>query len=507
MKYLNICLLLNCFLFSSIIACAQSTKLKDTCIVLDAKKCCDNVKVPHYIKENSRVSLKILNVNPLVTKIRVSTSSDTIKFGDFPTVLNLQFGSDDKSSKTVSATKPLVADGFETVSYFGKPEKKMIKVAGPTHEDSVRSARQIVQLKHCYNNLQDSIYTLQRFLNLESRIKDILSTPIASKSDLQKRISYELRCFDYECDSCCCWYQKKYIALLGAIRTSFNCIKENYDSLTNRKTKNQIIKVSAEVKVSSATLKIKEQSLEIEGEKPTTFDEDYKKIKVIIDNLFGDSLRKIMDAKVQSLTNMCSDFNSIDTFVVCRNLLPATGDVYKINSVIITGPKGDTVWKMDEMPFTTYGGHRLNFSTGIGFSFFGLDKSFFKEKINDDTFKISRNNSKNWVLPTVAVFLHSYYKVIGKWQPAWTFGLSTNPANIESTRFFVGGSLIQGTDKRLVITLGVSAGSSTVLVGKFEEKRRYKYADYSGLEDADLTEKKLRINAFFGVSYNLSSKR
>lgn len=469
--------------------------LVDNCIVLDAKNCCYNTKVPLYIKEGSRVSIKILNVNPLSTKIKLSTSSDTINFGDFPTVFNLQFDAETKTDTPKTAMIPQT-DASSTTEQAKSEVKRTNAEIKKAKED----------LEACYSTLQNQVYRLQRFLNLESRIKEILATPIASRSDIQKRISNELKCFEPVCDTCCCWYQEKYIKFLDSIRNTIKCIYTNYDIISQGQIP-VTVKVSGELEISKGSFKIKEQELSIEGGKSTPYDEAYKKAKEINDKILGDSLRKVMNDKVQSLTNMCNDFKSIDSFVVCRNLSVASGDVYKLNSIIITGPKGDTVWQMPEIPFTTYGGHRLNFSTGIGFSFFGLDNTFYKEKINADTFKINRNNARNWVLPSVTAFIHSYHKSIGKWQPSLTFGISTNPANIETTRFFAGGSLIQGKDKRFVITMGVTAGPTDVLKGKFEEDKLYPYADFSGLEDADLTEKKLRINVFFGLSYNLSSKR
>jgi len=499
--------------------------ITDTCIVLDAINCCANVKVAHYVKEGARLSVKIRNVNPMAAKLqKVITSADTISFGDFPAIFNLAF---EKTDNTPPATNLSEVAKHLDLNYnllntllfddSGKLKKgniKKNKAQAKKIEQEIaelEKKKAAINLQECYSELQNDIYTLQVFLNLEPRIRGILSTPICSKEDLRKRIIKELNCFKPACDTCCCWYQEKYISLIKSIREKFNCIDTNYTYLTSGAKKQTKIKVSGELKVENASLKINEQELTIEGDKPTSLDKNYNKIKDLVNSIFTDSVSKIMDAKVANLTSMCNDFNSIDSFWVCQNIPEVTGDIYKINPIYIKGPKGDTVWQMPDIKLMAYGGHRLNFSTGIGFSFFGLDKAYFKEKNPGDTlFTVRRTNAKNWnwVLPSVTAFIHSYFKKAGtRWQPAWTLGISTNPASIESTRFFAGASLIQGESRRFIISGGITAGPVSVLKGRFKEDNAYKYSDFSGIEDADLTEKRIRLNVFFGISYNLSNKR
>jgi len=107
---------------------------------------------------------------------------------------------------------------------------------------------------------------------------------------------------------------------------------------------------------------------------------------------------------------------------------------------------------------------------------------------------IRQNNNYNKFFPSVAAFIHvygrNYYRSV---LPALTFGISTNPAGLEQTSFYAGGSLMFRNSmlKRIIISGGLAAAN---------------YTNLKALKDEDLVERKFRTGWFVSVSYNLSKK-
>jgi hypothetical protein len=151
---------------------------------------------------------------------------------------------------------------------------------------------------------------------------------------------------------------------------------------------------------------------------------------------------------------------------------------------------------------------KLNLSVGMAFMFGGAVPSSYyfstpKDQLaDDDTVYIRKGRPKAAVIPRIALYTHLYW-TNGNWiKPAFTIGISTNPADPSETAYLGGASLILGQSRRMVITLGAALSNTDVLKSRYtvDEPRKKKF--YSSVEEAGLTEKKLRFGGFFGVSYN-----
>jgi hypothetical protein len=213
---------------------------------------------------------------------------------------------------------------------------------------------------------------------------------------------------------------------------------------------------------------------------------------------------KSYDSLFTALTNLCLQLRSIKDFEICRGPFTISGDTYTMNLSVLS-LKGDTVWNSNPK-FNVYGGFRMNFSTGLSFSTLA-NQSFFKEKQTDSTFAVRKGNTNNWFLPSITAFIHFYWKGTGKKQSAGTFGLSTSTTSISTTNYYLGYSWILGIDRRFIFTVGVSGAAVDRLKARFIKDNVYKYSEFTGVQDQDFVEQRMRIGGFLGVSYNLSSKR
>jgi hypothetical protein len=229
------------------------------------------------------------------------------------------------------------------------------------------------------------------------------------------------------------------------------------------------------------------------------------KIKAYVETLVSDSSLRIMEKTVDSLTSLCIRLKRSGPFEQCWPIQTVTGDLFTINPVILHGK--DTVRRFGPFTFKTYGGFRLNFSTGLGFSFLNTNDSYTKEKASSDSFRIRKSNTPDAFLPSIVAYLHVYWRSKHRVTAGMTAGISTNPTSLETSKFFLGASMLFGEDRRFILSGGVTGGQADRLARNFVKDKEYANADYTGLQDKDLVEKKFRLGLFLGFSYNLSTKR
>ena len=166
----------------------------------------------------------------------------------------------------------------------------------------------------------------------------------------------------------------------------------------------------------------------------------------------------------------------------------------------------DTVFKPYTLPVKRY--LKLNLSVGLAFMFGGAVPTPYyfstpKDQLDDDdTVYIKKGKPKSAVIPRIALFTHLYWTNANWVKPAMTFGVSTNPADPAETAYIGGMSLIFGQNRRMVVSGGLALANTDVLKPRYKVDEIRKKSFYSGVEETDLTEKKLRFGGFFGVSYN-----
>ena len=166
----------------------------------------------------------------------------------------------------------------------------------------------------------------------------------------------------------------------------------------------------------------------------------------------------------------------------------------------------DTIFKPYTLPVKRY--LKLNLSVGLAFMFGGAVPTPYyfstpKDQLDDDdTVFIKKGKPKSAVIPRIALFTHLYWTNANWVKPAMTFGISTNPADPAETAYIGGMSLIFGQNRRMVVSAGLALANTDVLKPRYQVDEIRKKSFYSGVEETDLTEKKLRFGGFFGISYN-----
>jgi len=143
------------------------------------------------------------------------------------------------------------------------------------------------------------------------------------------------------------------------------------------------------------------------------------------------------------------------------------------------------------------------------------DLSYSLQQPDTSSLVIRQNNNYNKFFPSVAAFVHvygrDYYSSV---LSALTFGISTNPAGLEQTSFYAGGSLMFRNSmlKRIIISGGLAAVNVNYLKNTYQTDYTYtaknfkNYTNLKALKEEDLVERKFRTGWFVSVSYNLSKK-
>lgn len=151
---------------------------------------------------------------------------------------------------------------------------------------------------------------------------------------------------------------------------------------------------------------------------------------------------------------------------------------------------------------------KLNISVGLTFMFGGaVPYTYYystpKDQLGDsDLVSIKKGDRKSAVVPRIALLTHLYCTNANWIKPALTFGLSTNPADPAETAYMGGASLIMGNNRRMVFTAGVALANTDVLKSRYKTDDPHIKKYYTGIEEADLIEKKLKFGGFAGISYN-----
>ena len=104
----------------------------------------------------------------------------------------------------------------------------------------------------------------------------------------------------------------------------------------------------------------------------------------------------------------------------------------------------------------------------------------------------------------VSAYTHAYLKLGGYFNPALTFGVSTD---LNNTAYMFGFSAIFGHQSRLIGTLGIAGAKVDFLRGNYSTSKVYNVANLKGVDEAGLTEKVFKTGFFFGLSYNISKSR
>jgi hypothetical protein len=156
-----------------------------------------------------------------------------------------------------------------------------------------------------------------------------------------------------------------------------------------------------------------------------------------------------------------------------------------------------------EIPLTVKGGLKIDFSTGVIFSFINssFDQTYRLEQNTADTnlVTIRENSNRNLFIPSVGAFMHFYPRCTGTAKFGGVLGLSTNDLN--SLRYHLGISVILGSKNRVIISTGATGNYAKALASEYEVDQVI--TKDLGLKEVPV-EDVFRLGAFVAFSYNLT---
>jgi hypothetical protein len=156
-----------------------------------------------------------------------------------------------------------------------------------------------------------------------------------------------------------------------------------------------------------------------------------------------------------------------------------------------------------EIPLTVKGGLKIDFSTGVIFSFINssFDQTYRLEQNTADTnlLTIIENRNRNLFIPSVGAFMHFYPRCTGTAKFGGVLGLSTDDLN--SLRYHLGISLIFGSKNRVILSCGATGNYAKALDSEYVVDQDI--TKELGLKEVPV-EDVFRLGAFVAFSYNLT---
>ncbi len=213
--------------------------------------------------------------------------------------------------------------------------------------------------------------------------------------------------------------------------------------------------------------------------------------------------------KLTAMSNVFNQFNE-GTFYSEYKFIPE-GDIVKLN-INFDIVSGKTASSKSPVPFkfNTTGKFSLNFSSGL-----------FVTNLRNDEFTTKSDSSYGQIITSTDttlgytkgykiiqkdigdygfganILLNVYYKCSSKFNFGFCFGTGILLNETDNLKYLIGGSLIFGSEKRLVLNGGYSFGSKKTLSPKLNEEALYL------TNPAIETDTKTSSGYFFGLSYNL----
>ncbi|MFY7936977.1 MAG: hypothetical protein ACOVOQ_06365 [Flavobacterium sp.] len=162
--------------------------------------------------------------------------------------------------------------------------------------------------------------------------------------------------------------------------------------------------------------------------------------------------------------------------------------------------------KTYEINVKSINGVKIDFSTGLFLNFGGnnfRDQTYRYEDIEDNTDqqKIIRNDSKNVIFPSVGTLMHVYKRTASDFNVGLTFGLSTK--DFEKLNYHFGGSLILGSNKRFILSSGVTLTKANLISDNYYEGQ---IVNKATSPETIPTSSFNRIGYFTSLTFNLTSK-
>ncbi len=446
-------------------------------------------------KKSIYANFKISNINPFYNSITVKGEQKSFVI-DVPAKF-LSILGDDKKADT-STTKP---------NNFAKSSNLIPKIKQPNKANTSFSSNLSTYLSNwvkfqklvALNDFLDSQIKKQLTVDAISFKKGIKNNTISylglyctNTVDVEKALSEQS--------------SNTYKSLIIA----YGGLKKEYENQSGKKP-NSSLKSATNKKDGSITVSIVKDSIT-----DNPYKEVFAYITTVYNKLLDDNTKNTYQQKIDKGIQLYQMIQNESFEIVSEPKLIEDESDYLDLTLNINNTDGKTLKTISPIRIYQSGGLKIDFSTGIAFGLAGAkDRSYSLQQPDTSSLVIRQNNNYNKFFPSVAAFIHvygrNYYRSV---LPALTFGISTNPAGLEQTSFYAGGSLMFRNSmlKRIIISGGLAAANVNYLKNTYQTDYTYtaknfkNYTNLKALKDEDLVERKFRTGWFVSVSYNLSKK-
>lgn len=292
--------------------------------------------------------------------------------------------------------------------------------------------------------------------------------------------------------------------------TDYGGLKAEYENQSKQKT-NSTLKSNINKKDGSITVSIVQDSID-----NNPYKEVFAYITSVYNKLLDDKIKNDYQQKIDKGVQLYQTIQNENFEIVSEPQLIDDESDYLDLTLNINNTDGKTLKTIAPIRIYQSGGLKIDFSTGIAFGLGGAkDRSYSLQQPDTSSLIIHQNKNYNQFFPSVAAFIHiygrDYYHSV---LPALSFGISTNPAGLEQTSFYAGGSLMFRNSllKRIILSSGLAAANVNYLKNTYQTDQTYtksnfrNYTNLQALKDEDFVERKFRAGWFVSVSYNLSKK-
>ena len=398
------------------------------------------------LEKGSTIKFVISNVNPLkVIDSNIEAKGENFQF-EIPKSISDKFITDSLQSTSGS---------FNSEESFITEYKKLLEKASS------------IEKKANLNNI------LVELLGDNNFIKNVISV-----KDLAKKIYENTYEIDTPIEKDILELQKSYVKL-----------KKLYKDVNSRADN---ISLSGTISVNGSNAKINDVKVSSTN---VMFEEEMNSAKKINDIISDEKKKNELINKAYAGKKTYETIKN-DDFVTFTKATQLTDDEIVITPVLL-GKDNKELEKFEPIKITTFGGVKVNFSTGYMLSFIGDDNYLLKYS-SDGKRSGVYENEKNSITHALGVLAHVFWD----WEKTGMFGISSRISfNTDAKLNFYAGLSVAFLEKNRLVFTG---GLSFVNVKKLNRNNLYTNNDFINPDYIDISYSEIYKPAvFFAVTYNL----
>jgi len=299
--------------------------------------------------------------------------------------------------------------------------------------------------------------------------------------------------------------RKKCVETLDDLTNSYIIAKSAYDELA-KKIKSENLKLKGELTNKDNSVKLKIDSVVGTFEREKYFEKEFQFLSSKFDAINSENKRKDIINKTNA---------GIDVYYKVKNCnFEVYTDAEQIDDDLVTitpqlkNNKGDVIKEFKPIKIKSYGGIKVDFSSGYLLSFLG-NQNFTNLYDSSGIVGVQKNKTDN-LTHAIGVLFNVYPRSRHDINPGFSFGVSI-PTDGISVGFYGGASLLMLEKNRLILSAGIAYNKIKILntgnllkneeLTKISGKETYKFSnsDFKEINYDDI----YKPSFFIGLTYNI----